>query len=166
MSPGAPNEDSIAYREFAGAPHDDRAIGCFEGAYVGHAAYADYRAQGSSGGLVSWVAAQLLESGAVNGVAHVVPADPASGRLFEYRISRTAEELRQGAKSRYYPVELSAVLREVRAVEGRYGIVGVPCFIKAVRLLQRDEPRRRALELVARPDPPRDRKRSTEPQPR
>jgi len=73
-------------------------------------------------------------------VAHVVPADPASGRLFEYRISRTPEELLQGAKSRYYPVELSAVLREVRAVEGRYAIIGIPCFIKAVRLLQRAEP--------------------------
>jgi coenzyme F420-reducing hydrogenase beta subunit len=140
MSPVAPNEDSIAYREFPGAAQDDRAIGRFEGAYVGHAAQADYRAQGSSGGLVSWVAAQLLEGGAVDGIAHVVPTDPASGRLFEYRISRTTEELRRGAKSRYYPVELSAVLREVRAVEGRYAIVGVPCFIKAVRLLQRAEP--------------------------
>ena len=140
MAPIAPDEDSIAYREFPEAPTDDHAIGRFEAAYVGHAAQADYRAQGSSGGLVSWVAAQLLESGAVDGVAHVVPADPTRGRLFEYRISRTADQLRQGAKSRYYPVDLSAVLREVRAVEGRYAIVGVPCFIKAVRLLQRAEP--------------------------
>src|SRR5438270_3154774 len=140
MSPNAPDEDAIAYREFPEAARDDPAIGRFDAAYVGHAAEDAYRAQGSSGGLVSWVAAQLLDSGAVDGVAHVVPADPASGRLFEYRISRTPEELLQGAKSRYYPVELSAVLREVRAVEGRYAIIGIPCFIKAVRLLQRAEP--------------------------
>jgi coenzyme F420-reducing hydrogenase beta subunit len=140
MSPVAPNEDSIAYREFPEAAREDRAIGRFEAAYVGHAARSEFRTQGSSGGLVGWVAGQLLESGAVDGVAHVVPADPARGRLFEYRISRTAEQLSQGAKSRYYPVELSAVLREVRAVEGRYAIVGIPCFIKAMRLLQRAEP--------------------------
>jgi coenzyme F420-reducing hydrogenase beta subunit len=140
MSPAAPDEDAIAHRAFPGVPQIHPAIGRFEGAYVGHVEEAGFRAEGSSGGLVSWVAEQLIERGAVDGVAHVVPADPASGRLFEYQVSRTAEQLRRGAKSRYYPVDLSAVLREVRATPGRYAIVGVPCFIKAVRLLQRTEP--------------------------
>lgn len=140
MSPRAADEDAIAFRAFREAPHSDAAIGRFEAAYVGHVEEGAFREQGSSGGLVSWVATQLLESGVIDGVAHVVPCDPTSGRLFEYRISRIADEIREGAKSRYYPVELSAVLREIRAVPGRFAIVGIPCFIKAIRLLQQAEP--------------------------
>jgi coenzyme F420-reducing hydrogenase beta subunit len=140
FSPIAPDEDAIAFREFPAALNTDEQIGRFDAAYVGHVADDTYRARGSSGGLVTWVAAQLLTSGAVDGIAHVVPVDPSSGRLFEYRISRTVAELRDGAKSRYYPVDLSNVLREIRAAPGRYAVVGIPCFIKAVRLLQRVDP--------------------------
>jgi coenzyme F420-reducing hydrogenase beta subunit len=140
FSPAAPDEDAIAFREYPAAPNADGQIGRFDAAYVGHVAEGEYRAEGSSGGLVTWVAAQLLESGAVDGVAHVVPSDPASGKLFRYRISRTVAELRQGAKSRYYPVDLAAVLREIRGTPGRYAVVGIPCFIKVVRLLQRVDP--------------------------
>jgi coenzyme F420-reducing hydrogenase beta subunit len=63
-----------------------------------------------------------------------------SGRHFAYRISRSINELSEGAKSRYYPVELSQVLAEIRATPGRYAIVGVPCFIKAIHLLRRADP--------------------------
>ena len=74
-------------------------------------------------------------------MAHVAPADPqADGRFFAYRISRTIEDLSHGAKSRYYPVELSSVLREIRETPGRYAVVGIPCFIKAIHLLRRLDP--------------------------
>ncbi len=38
-----------------------------------------------------------------------------------------------GAKSRYYPVEMSQVMDFVRETEGRYVFVGLPCFVKAAR---------------------------------
>ena len=76
----------------------------------------------------------------VDGVAHVAPVVPAAGRHFEYRISRSVDELSEGAKLRYYPVELSQVLGEIRAVRGRYAIIGIPCFIKAIQLLRRVDP--------------------------
>src|SRR3546814_17649672 len=59
-----------------------------------------------------------------------------SSDLFRYQISRTAEEIRRGAKSRYYPIELSAVIDQIRAVPGRYAVIGIPCFIKAIHLLR------------------------------
>ncbi len=91
--------------------------------------------------MVSWVAAELLSKGLIDGVAHVVPTDPAAdGRFFDFRISRTPAEVREGARSRYYPVELSRALAEMRAVPGRYAVVGVPCFIKAVNLLRAEDP--------------------------
>jgi coenzyme F420-reducing hydrogenase beta subunit len=141
FSTAAKNEDEIAAERFPSPAERDPLIGSFETAYVGHVAEGKFRPQGSSGGMVSWVAAELLRRGLVDGVAHVAPADPqADGRFFRYRISRSVEEIGQGGKSRYYPVELSAVLAEIRATPGRYAVIGVPCFIKAVHLLRAEEP--------------------------
>lgn len=141
FSPTAANEDEIAGHRFADAPAADPRVGRFEAAFVGFALEKDFRSNGSSGGLTSWVAAELLRTGIVDAVAHVAPADPrTSGRFFDYRISRSIDELTMGAKSRYYPVELSRVLSEIRATPGRYAVVGVPCFIKAVHLLRRCDP--------------------------
>ena len=140
FSPAAANEDEIAAERFAAAPAFDGRIGRFGAAYVGHAVENPFRRHGSSGGLTSWVAAELLRTGAVDGVAHVAPTDPATGQYFAYRISRSLDELSAGAKSRYYPVELSQVLREIRETPGRYAVVGIPCFIKAIHLLRRVDP--------------------------
>ena len=140
FSPGAANEDVIAADRFASAAEHHERIGRFEAAYVGHAIEDPFRRNGSSGGLTSWVAAELLRTRMVDGVAHVAPVDPAAGRHFEYRISRSVDELSEGARSRYYPVELSQVLGEIRAVRGRYAIIGIPCFIKAIQLLRRADP--------------------------
>ena len=141
FSPAARDEDEIAVARFPDAPQRDAQIGSFESAYVGHVAEGEYRAGGSSGGMVSWVAAELMRQGLVDGVAHVAPMDPSDGgRFFEYRISRSVAEIQGGARSRYYPVELSRVLAEIRATPGRYAVVGVPCFIKAINLLRAEDP--------------------------
>ena len=137
FSPAAENEDQIAARQFSQAPLHDTNVGRFTGAYVGHVAEAEYRHSGSSGGMTSWVAAELLRSGRVDAVAHVGTGED---RFFDYRISRSIEEIQGGAKSRYYPVELSGVIRAIRDTPGRYAVVGVPCFIKAVNLLRREDP--------------------------
>lgn len=140
FSPSTLNEDEIAAERFPAAKVLDARIGRFEEAYVGHVAEPSFRGNGSSGGLTSWVAAELLRSGAVDGIAHVLPSDPKCGRHFQYGISRSIEALSEGAKSRYYPVELTKVIREIREVPGRYAVIGVPCFIKAVHLLRRVDP--------------------------
>jgi coenzyme F420-reducing hydrogenase beta subunit len=141
FSPDAVDEDAIAGARFPEAAERDARIGSFEAAYVGHVAEDGFRAGGSSGGMVSWVAAELLRRGLVDGVAHVAPGDPEQGgRFFGYRMSRSVEAVQQGARSRYYPVEMSAMLDEIRATPGRYAIVGVPCFIKAVHLLRAEDP--------------------------
>jgi coenzyme F420-reducing hydrogenase beta subunit len=137
FSPAAANEDDIAAARFPHALGWDPALGRFEATYVGAVADQTLRASGSSGGLVTWTAIELLERGLVDAVAHV---GPTAGLGFGYRISRSPDEVRAGAKSRYYPVELSGVLNEIRARRGRYAVVGVPCFIKALHLLRAAEP--------------------------
>ena len=138
FSPGAKDEDQLASGLFPAATQHDAALGRFQTAYVGYAAEEDFRLQGSSGGMVSWVATELLRKGLIDGVAHVVASkDPQKeGRYFHYRIARTEAEIREGAKSRYYPIELSEVLDLIREVPGNYAVVGIPCFIKAIHLLR------------------------------
>lgn len=135
FSPDGPNEDEVAALAFQRPAHRHPLVGRFEAAYVGHAEEDGFRARGSSGGLVSWVAAELLRRGMVDGVAHVV-AGSADGddRLFRYAMSRSVEDVCAGARSRYYPVDLSEVIKTIKDVPGRYAVVGIPCFIKAIRL--------------------------------
>jgi coenzyme F420-reducing hydrogenase beta subunit len=142
FSPLAKNEDELAEDLFRNAENHDSRIGRFQKAYVGHVEEGDFRAKGSSGGLVTWVLSELLQRDLIDGVAHVVPVENPyqTGRFFEYRISRTIEEIRSGAQSRYYPIEMSKVLQTAREVPGRYAFVGIPCFIKAVHLLRKEDP--------------------------
>jgi coenzyme F420-reducing hydrogenase beta subunit len=133
------NEDELAARLFPDAKQDAR-LGRYTGLYAGYVAEGGFRARGSSGGMVSWLLSELLAKGVVDKVLHVAPTAATSGRLFAYTVSSSVEEVQRGAKSKYYPIELSEVLNRVRAEKGRYVLVGVPCFIKAVRRLALIDP--------------------------
>lgn len=116
-------------------------IGWYRMLFAGYANDNDFRESGSSGGLTNWLAAELLSTGMVDGVIHVKPAESATpgGLLFEYSLSNDVSGLKSGAKSKYYPIEISRVMTLVRNMPGRYAFIGVPCFIKAVRLLARSD---------------------------
>lgn len=115
-----------------GFPHPE--VGSHRMISAGHVGAGTFRKNGSSGGMTTWFLDRLLDEGLVDQVIHVGNHGPET--LFQYRVSSTREEIRRGAKTRYYPVEMSGVLDHVRRTEGRYAVVGLPCFIKAVRLLQ------------------------------
>ncbi|MFC4258083.1 Coenzyme F420 hydrogenase/dehydrogenase, beta subunit C-terminal domain [Marinobacter lacisalsi] len=140
---GAPSEDQIGKDLFDESCDYDSQVGYYQGTYAGYVAEGAFRDRGSSGGMGTWILNELLDQGYVDHVINVRPG--AEGRedgsmLFAYTVSRSTGETQAGGKSRYYPVELSEVLREVRETPGRYAIVGLPCFIKSVRLLQRQDP--------------------------
>jgi coenzyme F420 hydrogenase subunit beta len=134
---GNPNEDELSRDLFPDAGRTHPAVGRYLANFAGHGLQGDYRARGSSGGLLTWMVCQLLEEGHVDAVIHVgesdEEADPVQN-LFGFRISTSAEEARMRAKSRYYPVEMSRVVKHMIEVPGRYAVVGLPCFIKALRL--------------------------------
>lgn len=140
----AQDETEIAQQAFASesdadALHYDHRVGYFRQICAGHVAEDNYRKHASSGGLVTWVLTRLLERDLIDGVIHV-GATGKAGHLFQYRISDTPDQVRANAKSRYYPVHMDQVLARIRGDGKRYALVGVPCFIKASRLLaQQDE---------------------------
>jgi coenzyme F420-reducing hydrogenase beta subunit len=151
-------ERAAAVCPFAGGPRDEDSIGrdLFEGPAVehhevtgyyrtivaGHVAAGDFRDRGTSGGMTSWLLLELLRRGEVDGVIHVASTlEGLPNPLSRYRISTTEAELLGGRKSRYHVQTLQEVLAEVRTrPPGRFAVVGVPCFIKAVRLLTEADP--------------------------
>lgn len=129
------NEDEIAselYGNIEGIKHSEY-TGYYIRNYAGYVKEGKYREQGSSGGMGTWIATQLLNKNLVDGIIHVKSSKEKV--LFNYQISKTVDELCEGSKSRYYPVEMSEVLKYVRENPGRYALVGIPCFIKGFRLL-------------------------------
>lgn len=135
------NEDQIASQLFAAKCQHHEKIGYHLATYAGHVLEGDFRQRGSSGGMGSWVVSKLLSEGLVDAVVHVQRRNPTEvdARLFEYQVSDTLERICEGAKSRYYPIEMSQVMKLVRERPGRYAVVGIPCFIKAVRLLMNQD---------------------------
>ena len=138
MSGAGEDESAIAADLYPDLPIDN-AVGRYRATFVCHVTEGDFRQRGGSGGLVTWLAAELLKTGKVDAVLHVKPVTSGGGDglLFGYGVSETVEAVQEGAKSRYYPVEMSRVLDVVRNSEKRFAIIGLPCFVKAVRLLQK-----------------------------
>ncbi|MDZ8184275.1 MAG: Coenzyme F420 hydrogenase/dehydrogenase, beta subunit C-terminal domain [Nostoc sp. ChiSLP02] len=136
------NEDQISQPLFSnnGKYHDK--IGYHLATYAGYVLEKDFRDRGSSGGMGTWIVSNLLSQGLVDGVIHVHQRHPSKSdpRLFSYQLSTTIEQVHNGAKSRYYPIEMSEVIQLIRERPGNYAIVGIPCFIKAVRLLMLQDP--------------------------
>ncbi len=137
---GVPNENELAREAFGAETQFEPHVGYHVANYAGWVVESDFRARGSSGGLASWLLVELLNRGLVDHVVHVAPEPaPAAGiPLFRFAISSTPEEVRAKAKSRYYPVEMSRVIAEMIQRPGRYAVVGIPCFIKALRLACRE----------------------------
>ena len=132
------NETEISkklYGNIQEIQYDER-IGYFKSLYAGHVNEGEYRDNGSSGGMGTWIFKELFEKDLIDGVIHVKEnSDKSSPIMFKYDISRSIDEIKAGSKTKYYPVEFSKVMKTVKDVPGRYAIVGIPSFIMAVRLL-------------------------------
>jgi coenzyme F420 hydrogenase subunit beta len=129
------NEDTIGERLYGAVPgiQHRSETGYYLASYVGYSE--KHRPTSASGGMATWLLEALLAEGIVDHVICVAPTgDPE--RLFAFQVFDTPEEVRTGAGSAYYPVEMSGVIRQVLEVPGRYAVTGLPCFLKAIRLAQ------------------------------
>lgn len=112
-------------------------IGKYNGIYAGYSN--EFRLTSSSGGLATYIFTELIEKGIVDHIFSVKES-AAPGTHYEYSISSTKEDLLTASKTKYFPVTLGTVLLRIHELEGKIAIVGVACFIKAIRLAQHKEP--------------------------
>lgn len=116
----------------------DEKIGYYLNNYVGHVTENDFREKGSSGGFGTWLFAELMNKNYIDSVIHVKQSDK-KNILFEYSISHDVESIIEGAKTKYYPVELSYILDIVKKNPGKYAIIGLPSFVSELRLLSKHD---------------------------
>lgn len=106
----------------------------------GFAADPEYRFRGSSGGVISAIAAYLLRSGEVEYVLQIGAATGSPLRS-QSHLSRSAAEILAHAGSRYAPAAtldgIEALLRRAQ----RFAVIAKPCEIAALRELGRQDPR-------------------------
>ncbi len=139
MSGAGPDETAIAAERFPDAPEHPE-IGRHLLCGAGWVEEDAFRSRGSSGGMLSWLATRLLEDGHVDAVIHVAPNPDADGAPFAFRTSETAADIAAGAKSRYSPVTMAGIAAEICQTDRRVAFIGLPCFVKAMRTLAREDP--------------------------
>ena len=129
------NEDIMAAELYAAQSNVNylSGVGYHIATYVGHVNDELARSESTSGGLVTWLLKSLIETELVESVVCVGRASK-KGRLFEYQIVDNLKQLENCRKSRYYPVELSSVIPTIRNMGKKVAVVGLPCFIKSLRL--------------------------------
>lgn len=133
FSDSSADEDEIAAVRYGDLPSDPR-LGRYRSIFAGRLTDDDQAVESSSGGLTSWFLCELLDRSLVDGVIHV--GRTGGTGLFGYTVSRTRAELLADRKSMYSSTTLAAVVDGVRGDGRSYAIVGVPCFITAVRHLE------------------------------
>lgn len=147
------DETFLAAKRFAcvqGMRHEEP-LGYLLATYVGYSLTSDHRSRGASGGMCTWVLEKLLEGGDVDAVVCVGPTlDP--NWLFRFQCMETIDAVRKAGGSRYYPVHLEDVVRQLCSSGDRrkYVVVGLPCALKGLELVmtQRPEVRDRAAFLL------------------
>ncbi|MDV2481195.1 4Fe-4S dicluster domain-containing protein [Methanoculleus sp. Wushi-C6] len=134
---GNPDEDTIAKKLYGDVPSIQHRseVGYFSGLYAGYSKVGRHREQGASGGMATWLLETLLQEGYVD-AAICVKQNSDPEQLFSFTVVTTVEGVQESSGSAYYPVELSGVIRHVLSKPGRYAIIGLPCFVKAIRLAQ------------------------------
>jgi coenzyme F420 hydrogenase subunit beta len=137
---GSNQEDEIGRELYAGGATHDPYIGYHRSTFAGYVIEPPFREKGGSGGFGKWIQVELLRQGLIDAVIHVRGGEKEDGPLHEYAVVSDPEMVISSSKSVYYPIEMSQMLAHVKNTPGRYAIVGVPCFIKAVRLLQKVDP--------------------------
>ncbi|WP_454735766.1 Coenzyme F420 hydrogenase/dehydrogenase, beta subunit C-terminal domain [Cupriavidus necator] len=133
------DEDGLSASLYGKSSYHDTDLGRYEALYAGWDNDESARVSSSSGGLTSFLVAKLLRE-RVCDRAIVVAYDAESDNGISYRIVSRSEELRESRQSKYALASYASVLDEIRD-DLTYVFVGIPCHVKALRLLAKTDGR-------------------------
>lgn len=125
--------DELSLKLFGRPPrYEDEYFGACQFYYLGHAADPVIWRRAAGGGIVSALAAWLLESGEVDGVILCGMSEDEPWKTVG-KLVRTGEGVLENASTRYCIVPTNVVLREIREAKGKYALVGAGCHISGFR---------------------------------
>lgn len=135
FSDSSTNETVLGTSLYQGKKFDER-VGYYDHIYIGHVIDNSERITSSSGGLTTWFAKKLLINKEVDAVIHVGHGN----NMFDYIITENVLDLdlQNNKKSRYYPVSFSEIINEINKSDKKYLFIGIPCFVKSIRLAQKE----------------------------
>jgi coenzyme F420 hydrogenase subunit beta len=128
------NEDEISEEFFPSVSNQTKYVGKHIACYAGVCRDESIREKASSGGIIRWMLKELVKRNAVDGVIHVVSGSSETTALFSYK-SEEGYQPHSSATSAYYPVTYGEAINKIKADEKKYAFVGLPCFVKSIRLL-------------------------------
>nr|WP_319374725.1 Coenzyme F420 hydrogenase/dehydrogenase, beta subunit C-terminal domain [uncultured Methanobacterium sp.] len=128
---------SVNYNElnefFFNKKPEDILMGNYLNCYVGYVNNENIRFNSSSGGLVTGILVYALDKGIIDGalVTRMSKENPLEPEPF---IARTPEEIIEASKSKYCPVPVNKVIKEIlHSKDDKLAVVGLPCHIHGIR---------------------------------
>ncbi len=115
---------------------EDVELGVSQGFFAAHSNDEEIKEKASSGGVMTAIANYLLEEGAVDGVIVTGIEYGENGPLPAPFIARTKADLLSAQGSKYCPSPSLLALKEVFETAGKFALIGTPCQIAALRLMQ------------------------------
>lgn len=129
------NEDELAVmflQQSENQYHDK--IGYYYELYAGYSK--EFRETSSSGGIATYIFKTLLENKLVDNLFIVKEVNG----QYAYQFFSNLKEITQISKTRYTPVTLEKLFKEISEIDGTVAVSGVACFVKAIRLKQMYNP--------------------------
>lgn len=105
-------------------------IGKYTALYTGYSKDNNIRFHSASGGTVTQLLIWLIEKKYVSGAVVTKLDSKLHTKAF---IATTKEEILSAKSSKYAPVSMDGIIKEIKQREGRYAVVGLPCHIHGFR---------------------------------
>ncbi|HNY42824.1 MAG TPA: Coenzyme F420 hydrogenase/dehydrogenase, beta subunit C-terminal domain, partial [Bryobacteraceae bacterium] len=121
--------------EWLGRDWQSRLMGPYLKLFTGHATDASIRLRAASGGILSRVLIELIESGRIDAAVLIHQGVPTSDRASPV-IARNRDEILASAQSVYAVTPMLDILPALDSVPGRLAFVGLPDQVAALRMLQ------------------------------
>lgn len=118
------------------AIYNDPYIGRYVSLYTGYCSNVDIRYHSASGGMITGLLTYLLDQDIIQGavVTKFSEDDHITPQTF---IARSSGELYLAKSSKYCPVSMQGIRKQIRDAEGKYIIVGLPCHIQGFRKIEK-----------------------------
>lgn len=131
-----------------GEPYAADILGNYQHIYNVKAVDDQIRNGGASGGAVTQLCIDLLETGMVSGVA-AVRAKKEDPCCFESFLARDRQALLEAAQSKYVIMPVNEILAKIRKTDERIAFVGLPCQVQGLRkAMEQDAALRDRIKVV------------------
>jgi len=131
--------DFIRFRMENKKAKKDSFIGGYQNLYFGRTIDQQIRNKASGGGIVSTMLISALENRLIDGAIVARMDEEKIGRT-RIVVAENRDDVLKAAQSKYIPVPINMILKEIKSRKGEFALVGLPCHIHAIRKLQADGP--------------------------